>query len=653
MAEESELAIIISAKDQASATFSKLGENLGNLKTQLDKIKPGADIVQGALLGVGATAAGVGVASYKLASDFEDAMTLIQTQAGGSAEEVKNMSAAVLNLAGETATAPKTLAEGLFYVESAGYRGAQALDILKLAAEGAKVGHADLSQTANVLTTIMNSHVKGVNNATDAMGVMNATVGAGKMKMQDLVDAMSTGILPVAKGAGISMQQLGATLAVFTNNGVPAVDAASRLRMSIGMMVTPSSAGTAALKEMGMAQDQLAKDMQSGGILKAADDLNSHMSKLSQIGKEQVFGKMFGTREGATMMTLVGGVDQLKDRLNQVNQTGGNFGNAWKKISEDAGTALERLGTSIQSIAINFGNKLLPAVTNTANFLADNLVPALTNALTWFDKNKVVLGVLAGIITTVVMPAMLMYWVQMATKNTLAVIDFIAQEWKAIAVLIAKSIQVTIAIAQWIIHNTIVLAGAVASGIMTVATGALTVAMFLLTSPIGLVILAIGAVIAIGFLLITHWKQVQEVGKTIFNAVGAFFTGLGATVKGVVNQIIADIRAMINGIIDGIDTMIKGANSIGSKIHLPSIPTIPHLASGTSYFGGGMALVGESGPEIISLPRGSSVTPNSQINNTYNRNPQITLGPVYVQNQADIDILVQKLSMALKYDSGY
>jgi hypothetical protein len=42
---------------------------------------------------------------------------------------------------------------------------------------------------------------------------------------------------------------------------------------------------------------------------------------------------------------------------------------------------------------------------------------------------------------------------------------------------------------------------------------------------------------------------------------------------------------------------------------------------GTSYFKGGAALVGEAGPEVVVLPEGSKIIPNSEItNNTYNYN---------------------------------
>ena len=37
---------------------------------------------------------------------------------------------------------------------------------------------------------------------------------------------------------------------------------------------------------------------------------------------------------------------------------------------------------------------------------------------------------------------------------------------------------------------------------------------------------------------------------------------------------------------------------------------VPEFATGTSFAPGGMALVGERGPELVNLPKGASVTPN-------------------------------------------
>lgn len=66
---------------------------------------------------------------------------------------------------------------------------------------------------------------------------------------------------------------------------------------------------------------------------------------------------------------------------------------------------------------------------------------------------------------------------------------------------------------------------------------------------------------------------------------------------------------VISPIITGINKVIGGINAI-SPVNLP---TIPPLARGTKNFKGGLALVGEAGPEIAFLPKGTAVIPNSHL----------------------------------------
>lgn len=57
-------------------------------------------------------------------------------------------------------------------------------------------------------------------------------------------------------------------------------------------------------------------------------------------------------------------------------------------------------------------------------------------------------------------------------------------------------------------------------------------------------------------------------------------------------------------------TQLGSIGVFGKKIQTNINKPVPGYAGGTSYHPGGLALVGERGPELVSLPRGSSVTPN-------------------------------------------
>jgi phage-related protein len=100
----------------------------------------------------------------------------------------------------------------------------------------------------------------------------------------------------------------------------------------------------------------------------------------------------------------------------------------------------------------------------------------------------------------------------------------------------------------------------------------------------------------------------KAIGNALKNGVRAALGGLGGVVSAAINGAISVAKSLANAVIDNINSVANIAN----KLPGPDIPTIPQLAQGTSNFQGGMALVGEQGPELVNLPRGSKVFTASQ-----------------------------------------
>ncbi len=67
----------------------------------------------------------------------------------------------------------------------------------------------------------------------------------------------------------------------------------------------------------------------------------------------------------------------------------------------------------------------------------------------------------------------------------------------------------------------------------------------------------------------------------------------------------------ILGAVIGIGLQLGSVGAFGKKVQTNiNTPRIPAYAGGTSFHPGGLAMVGERGPELVRLPRGSSVYPN-------------------------------------------
>lgn len=92
------------------------------------------------------------------------------------------------------------------------------------------------------------------------------------------------------------------------------------------------------------------------------------------------------------------------------------------------------------------------------------------------------------------------------------------------------------------------------------------------------------------------------------------FSGIVSAVGGIFNGLISIVKAPLNSIIGMVNRMIGGLNKIKLPSWIPgiggkgiNIPNIPMLYKGTDYFKGGLALVGEQGPELVEMPRGAKV----------------------------------------------
>lgn len=362
---KAEMGSVAAETDAANGSLAKLGK-----ATML----VGAALAGGVVFGL--------VKSVEAATKFQSSMELIQTQAGGSAKEVDTMSKALLGMASSVGQTPEQLSQALYHIESSGYRGAQALSILKLAAEGAAVGHADLTQTTNALVGAERTGIKGLGDMSHAMGTLNAIVGAGNMTMDQLTSALGTGVLVTAKAFGLSIQDVGSSLATMTSNGVPAVNAASALKMMFASLAAPTKAAQGALKSIGLSSSDLATTMRSQGLGPALTELKQHMmdAGLNATQTAALLTTAFGKKSSGGLLTLLGNLSDLKKATAQVSDGAKSFGANWAETQKSAEFASARFHAALSAIEIEIGSTLLPIVTRFTNWLTEELPVAIAAA---------------------------------------------------------------------------------------------------------------------------------------------------------------------------------------------------------------------------------------------------------------------------------
>lgn len=325
-----------------------------------------------AFLGV-ALALGYGI---EQAAKYQSSSTSLLTQAGVAKSQFAGLQSGVLSLAGQIGFSPNSLMQSLYHVESSfqslGIKGPQALNLVKIAAEGAQTGHADLVDVTNALDATIAAGLPGIKDYSQAMGALNAIVGTGDMTMQDLANAMGTGLMAQAKMYGQSIYEVGAALATFGDNNIRGAKAATDLRMTWQAMQAPLATSKPLLASIGLQYDSLATTMEHHGLSAALDQFISSLksSKVPVSDWGQYVTEIFGKRAGTGIGVLIDQEDRLKSKFPDLKKAAGDFGNAWATQQKTMSQQWDDLKSGAQSLAISFGTVLLPAATKVVGMIA-------------------------------------------------------------------------------------------------------------------------------------------------------------------------------------------------------------------------------------------------------------------------------------------
>jgi hypothetical protein len=424
---------------------AKLAEARGEMKGTQESLKGSGMAGKTIFLGVATAVAGVAYEATKMTTGFNQEMEMVHTQAGAAQTEVDGLKGKVESLAPAVGMGPETLAEGLYHIESAGFRGAAAMDILTSSAKLAKIGQSDFEATSQAVVGVMASQIKGVKDASDAAAILNATVGIGDMRMTQLANAIGTGLLPKAASVGATMTDVSAALATVTDNVTPADEAATRLGMTFSLMAAPTEKAKGAYESIGMASNQMANDIRSKGLLGALKDLKEHLDatyppgkavKLSldeqraslalysksltdagvpvaqqtsllaaykdQLGKSgdaavkqsEAISAMFGGgKSSGTILTLLNELPRMQEKVDALGTSSSRAAQmqeAWAQQQKQFGQELHQVGAAADVLMIKVGTRLLP--------IFSTFLGWVQKGASWLDHHRAVVAVLAGVI---------------------------------------------------------------------------------------------------------------------------------------------------------------------------------------------------------------------------------------------------------------
>lgn len=341
---------------------------------------------------------GAGVAVFNLGKDFESELSKVTGLVGVAKDQVDAWGKDILEMAPRLGKAPAELAEGLFFVTSAGLRGAEAMDVLESSGKASAAGLGETKTIADLVTSAMNAYGSENLSASKATDILVAAVREGKAEAADLAGSMGQ-VLPLASEMGVTFDQVAAAQAAMTRTGTGADEAATQLKAIMSGLLKPSKQAEDALNAMGTSSKKLRKQIKEEGLLTTLGDLREKTNKYGEDAMAKVFPNIRGLMGvldlmGKSAETNVGIFDSVRDSTGMLDE-------AFKASSETLDFKWNQSLSTLQATAIKFFDYLKAVMLP--------LLDILNNAISWLGNKftelsptmQKVIGVFGGIMAAI------------------------------------------------------------------------------------------------------------------------------------------------------------------------------------------------------------------------------------------------------------
>ena len=345
---------------QFNTALGMAQKKLGRVSRQMKKI--GSSMTNNVTLPFVA----IGAAGAKMAVEFDDNMTKIQTLVGVSADEVKNFKNEVMALSGKTAQAPAELAEGLFFLTSAGLEGANAMETLEQVSKGVAIGLGEQADLAKVAAAAQNAYGEDTMSASKALDIFGGMVQTGMFEASELAGVLGTQ-LGLASNLGISFEELGAMISTYTKttgDANAATTGLSGIMMSFAK-ITPKQ--EKALASVGMTVEGLREKLGTQGLQATLIEMqgafqNNNVDLSEFFSKSQALKGVLGVLGNQT--------ETYTEVLDKLEQSTGFVNDGFETVSQGAGFKLKQSFNNLKVAGQQIGEALLPVIVKIANFVA-------------------------------------------------------------------------------------------------------------------------------------------------------------------------------------------------------------------------------------------------------------------------------------------
>ena len=467
--------------------FQSWGQNIS-------KITRAATVVLGAL----------GAGAFKVGAAEERSFLNLQTQLGDTEEKMNELKDVAKGVSKETNRPLKDLGDAIFAIRSGGQKGAAGLDILNQSAKAAAAGLGNTRPIALLAASAVNAYGEAALSGSDAVDKLLAIVQSGNIEASTLAEPM-TKLLSIGPGLGVTFDELGASVAAYTQLIGNASQAVTGVQQALSALQKPTGEAEVFFTNAYGSIQNMHKAIREDGFLNVLQRLHESVD-----GDAVAMGRMFSGVEALGFVTDVTTLrtekytEALDNVTNSVGKVNKGFDIYANSSVAQADEATNNLKLALSSL---YTNVLVPLLQ-----LFGKLPSAIQTVVLGMGAMQIASTIGLGPSVGGLVTSLGRFIVALKTGTI----------WNSNFILSLRlaAINVRGFVASLSLAKVAQLAGAAATGIASAATWAFNAA--LLANPLTWIVLAIVGLIAALVLLVKHWDTVKRVVRDFFDRYGNY-----------------------------------------------------------------------------------------------------------------------------------
>lgn len=333
--------------------------------------------------------------SMKVFANFEQRMARVQALTGATGAQFNSLAAEAKRLGETTVFSASQAAEAMGFFALAGFKTDEILKAMAPTLNLAAAGQLEIAQAADISAKIMSGMGIAAGDLGGAVDVLTKAMTTANTDLLQLGDAMKF-VGPIAKAAGISLEEITASIQLLSNAGIQAEMAGTTMRGAILSLIGPTPEAAAKLKELGVSVLDAQKNVRP--LADIFGQLEQALAGMGSGEKLDILNTLFEKRQAAGAAVLIDkGAQALRDYTAALQNSGGTAARvAGVQLNTLTGDVII-LKSALEGLAIAIGESIGPPLRVGVQAIT-KMVGAVT---TWIRANREIVVMVAVVATGV------------------------------------------------------------------------------------------------------------------------------------------------------------------------------------------------------------------------------------------------------------